>query len=153
MCRVYPHMKRSVLQLILHGCHGDVIQAIEQVKRTHGDAASQVNKSPEYPMMDLSLFTSRSSAFSPLVASLGLNPALLRYAYANATAGGSQYPFPSFPPLPGRFHSFSGLSELARSHLPPLNCQCILGKQCTIIHPDKLGSQPSIIELPTTSDN
>ncbi|XP_005096931.1 doublesex- and mab-3-related transcription factor A2 [Aplysia californica] len=35
LCRVFPHMKRSVLQLILQGCHNDMVQAIEQVLNNH----------------------------------------------------------------------------------------------------------------------
>uniref|UniRef100_A0A2C9L4J1 DM domain-containing protein n=1 Tax=Biomphalaria glabrata TaxID=6526 RepID=A0A2C9L4J1_BIOGL len=31
LCRVFPHMKRGVLQLILQGCNNDMVQAIEQV--------------------------------------------------------------------------------------------------------------------------
>ena len=35
LCRVFPHMKRGVLQLILQGCNGDMVQAIEQVLNNH----------------------------------------------------------------------------------------------------------------------
>lgn len=35
LCRVFPHMKRGVLQLILQGCNNDMVQAIEQVLNNH----------------------------------------------------------------------------------------------------------------------
>ena len=40
LTRIFPHMKRSVLQLILQGCNGDVMQAIEQVLNNHGEVPS-----------------------------------------------------------------------------------------------------------------
>ncbi len=40
LCRIFPHMKRGVLQLILQGCSGDVVQAIEQVLNNHSSEHS-----------------------------------------------------------------------------------------------------------------
>lgn len=35
LARIFPHQKRSLLQLVLQGCHGDVLQAIEQILNSH----------------------------------------------------------------------------------------------------------------------
>ncbi|CAG5128682.1 unnamed protein product [Candidula unifasciata] len=39
LCRVFPHMKRGVLQLILQGCNNDMVQAIEQVLNNHNSSS------------------------------------------------------------------------------------------------------------------
>lgn len=151
LCRVYPHMKRRVLQLILQGCRGDVIQAIEQVKKTHGDAASAQNKQEMMPCLDFSFMSPNRSAFSPLMTSLGLNPAFLRYAaYANAAAAGlaasPTTPFPTMlsnalPPISSAAALYPTLSGSADSTSKSLfghyGCQCVFGKPCNIAHPSK----------------
>lgn len=171
LCRVYPHMKRGELQFILHRCHGDVIQAIEQVKRTHGDAATAQNKHEPHPLgFDLQMLpTSRSVGITPFMASLAsLNPALLRYAYAaNAAAalGGAPYPaslltqaLPSIPTSsPSSLYQSlnSNLSEnSSKSLFGHLGCQCIFGKPCNIFHPKHMMSgrpASSLLELGNTS--
>lgn len=158
LCRVYPHMKRSLLQIILHSCHGDVIQAIEHVKRTHGDAAAAQSKSdlPSTSLPDFPFLAPGRSAFSPIMASLGFNPAVLRYAYANAAAsmGGSAYPniLPHMlPPLAGSgtMYPFPGLAEsTSQGLLSQLGSQCVYDKPCNLLHHKQiLAPAPSIIEL------
>lgn len=103
LCRVYPHMKRAVLQIILHSCRGDVIQAIEHVNRTHGDAASaqlRLESTTDLTPMSMSpsLLGKTAGISSTLMA---LNPALLQYAaYANALTAGlsSHSPYHSLLP-------------------------------------------------------
>ncbi|CAL1545499.1 unnamed protein product [Lymnaea stagnalis] len=47
LCRVFPHMKRGVLQLILQGSNNDTVQAIEQILNNHnsmlGNDGHQMN--------------------------------------------------------------------------------------------------------------
>ena len=151
LCRVYPHMKRRVLQVILQSCHGDVIQAIEQVKKTHGDAASAQSKTEALPCFDFPFMPAARSAFSPLMTSLSLNPAFLRYAaYANAAAGlagSTNATFPSM--LSNALPSISGSNGLypaitnnisdasTKTLFGHYGCQCVFGKPCNIPHPGK----------------
>lgn len=172
LCRVYPHMKRAELQFILHRCHGDVIQAIEHVKRTHGDAAAAQTKSdPTSPSFDLHMMSpTRTGGLSPLMASLATlnHPALLRYAYAaNAAASLTANPFPgsllsqALPLIPTSTPSSlyqslnNNLSETAsKSLFGHLGCQCIFGKPCNIYHPKHLmpnRPSPSLLELRNSS--
>ncbi|XP_074640324.1 doublesex- and mab-3-related transcription factor A2-like [Tubulanus polymorphus] len=44
LARVFPHMKHSVLQLILQGCNNDVVQAIEQILNNHVDKSQTAAK-------------------------------------------------------------------------------------------------------------
>lgn len=37
LCRVFPHMKRSVLQVALDNCNNDMAAAMEQILEEHGD--------------------------------------------------------------------------------------------------------------------
>ncbi|XP_067945993.1 doublesex- and mab-3-related transcription factor A2-like [Watersipora subatra] len=165
LCRVYPHMKRRVLQLILQSCHGDVIQAIEQVKKTHGDAASAQSKPDTMPYFDFPFIPPNRSGFSPLMTSLSLNPAFLRYAaYANAAAGltgSTTTPFPAvlsnaLPPISSSSAFYqtlnNGLGEASsKSLFGHYGCQCVFGKPCNIPHAGKhfLSGRPtsSLVEL------
>lgn len=172
LCRVYPHMKKNILQAILHGCRGDVAQAVEQVKRTHGDAASAAqNFHDPSAYFDFPYLSSNRSAFSPIMASLSLNPALLRYAaLANAAAslGGAQTT--AFPPvlpnaLPPISSTVAGLYSSLNNNLSADSatkslfgqspCQCLFGKSCNI-HPSNkhfLGPRASsnLVELSSLS--
>ncbi|KAL3867549.1 hypothetical protein ACJMK2_040436 [Sinanodonta woodiana] len=73
MSRIFPHMKRNMLELTLQACGGDTIRAIEQIAHTQNEEErSAVNRalyvSPSYSDQQLSdfNFSILKSAFSPV---------------------------------------------------------------------------------------
>ncbi|XP_077981545.1 doublesex- and mab-3-related transcription factor A2-like [Glandiceps talaboti] len=134
---VFPTQKRSVLQLILQGCNGNVVQAIEQVLNNHtGTQNNPITTSVTAVSSNGTILTHRpylqasplsspglKSAFSPIPSAeravhptvgLGLNPAV-RFAYTPHPRGFafvSPYPPAMMPPLgprPVTDYSFSGI--------------------------------------------
>lgn len=102
LCRVFPHMKRGVLQLILQGCHNDMVQAIEQVLNNHNTDAGNVPVS-----MPLS--------------SMGVGAALNALAVSHVGLSGSGF-FPQsyLPPTlgsPAFKSAFSPISSPPTAHL------------------------------------
>ncbi|XP_052224782.1 doublesex- and mab-3-related transcription factor A2-like [Dreissena polymorpha] len=73
LCRIFPTHKRHVLQMILHGCHGDVVQAIDQLFKTNNDERIPDSTMLHYATMPISGYTPRipnietsfKSAFTP----------------------------------------------------------------------------------------
>lgn len=67
LSRVFPHIKRNVLQLVLQSCGHDLVQAIEQLLNTHGASAGGAGLSSTPTSLSDSLpFSSTSAGFNPL---------------------------------------------------------------------------------------
>ncbi|XP_045159713.2 doublesex- and mab-3-related transcription factor A2-like [Mercenaria mercenaria] len=123
LCRIFPHMKRHVLQLILHGCQGDVVQAIDQIFNSQSDTESRSKPTMEsVPLVASPAYTpttldsSIKSAFTPrsisgLTASQSLSP--LRYSWGGMPPRGLfSVPYQSMlPSLASSFHPYSGLPQ------------------------------------------
>ncbi|KAL3867602.1 hypothetical protein ACJMK2_040483 [Sinanodonta woodiana] len=105
LCKIFPNKKRTVLELILQGCRGDILQAIDQILNIEKDEqinfANTVSSSPaNYFDQPLRAFDNlaNQSAFSPL-SSLGVGNSLNSARYALGAYSGRSLPFtvPFFP--------------------------------------------------------
>ena len=114
LSRIFPHMKRNVLQLILQGCNNDVVQCIEHVM--NGDTStmtSLVNDSSLIPPYGISSLhngasTSIKSAFSPIASMTNAHSLnSMRYAWGAMSRGLLPMPYSNFLP---------GFSALGASH-------------------------------------
>ncbi|KAK6180114.1 hypothetical protein SNE40_012321 [Patella caerulea] len=123
LSRVFPHMNRSVLQLILQGCGGDTVQAIEQIlnnKNDHTTTSTPSQVSQAQSVFPQSYFTSPlnsnafKSAFSPIGAPPTAHLNSIRYTYG-AGARGLALTMPYPPVLPGltmgSAYGYNGLSN------------------------------------------
>ena len=144
LTRIFPTTKRNVLQLVLQGCNGDVVQAIDQILN-HPYEQQVKHSPPQSPSYSASVFhqqyygtplDSFKSAFSP--AGLTSLPSVhhynsLRYALGGAAGLNSRTPFslPSYTPVmpsvgvtSGYSNAFSGLppSVLATCNYPACPC-------------------------------
>nr|QDF82057.1 Dmrt1 [Sinohyriopsis cumingii] len=110
LCRIFPHKKRNVLELILQGCGGDTLQAIEQVLNTQSDTEristdGLRSVSENYPNQQLashfnsSLFKSAFSPISPFGGATSLNS--IRYAWGGSAGRGLALAMPYPPIIPG----------------------------------------------------
>lgn len=137
LCRLFPHMKRSVLQLILQGCNEDATQAIEQVLNNHSTQQQQhlhaavkqqtntqllhsayltaTTTSAPQPPAASAPHSSLKSAFSP-ISTFTTNPAALtalRYPYPPTTRGlpiGFPYPPGIFPGLASLGYNYNAMA-------------------------------------------
>ena len=137
LARVFPHMKRGVLQLILQGCNGDTVQAIEQVLNNHcngnqaaaASGALGVTHRPylSTPSVMNGVNSGLKSAFSPInsLGSQHMNPAM-RYAYPNARGLALAMPYPPgfLPNLAQMSYNYSALSNAQKSGLHYGLCPC-----------------------------
>ncbi|KAM5148645.1 doublesex- and mab-3-related transcription factor A2 [Mantella aurantiaca] len=73
LTRVFPTQKRSVLELVLQGCGGDVVQAIEQILNNRGQEKGDETWSREAALQ--SIQPSVSTSHRPLIAG-AITPAI-----------------------------------------------------------------------------
>lgn len=123
LCRIFPHMKRSVLQLILQGCGGNMVTSIEQVLSNHGGESAESNNitvpnpvlSPLATSLGPSTFKSAFSPISTLANAASLNA--MRYAWGGINARGLAFAAMPYPPMiPGlsvgaNYSSFDGIQN------------------------------------------
>ena len=144
LTRIFPTTKRNVLQLVLQGCNGDVVQAIDQIL-THPYEQQVKHSQPQSPAYSAPVFhqqyygtplDSFKSAFTP--AGLTTLPSVhhynsLRYALGGATGLNSRTPFslPSYTPVmpsvgvtPGYSNTFSGLTSSVPATCNYPACPC-----------------------------
>jgi len=123
LCRIFPHMKRSVLQLILQGCGGDVVQSIEHILNSNGDGHSLATSIPTSSLItphgvSASLANSSAfrSAFSPISTTLANAHSLSSMRYAWGGMGGRglalAMPYPSVIPGLTMGSSYPGYAGL-----------------------------------------
>ncbi|KAH3696108.1 doublesex- and mab-3-related transcription factor A2-like [Dreissena polymorpha] len=107
LCRIFPQKKRNVLELILQGCGGDTVQAIEQVvatQRQEESAASGMlyaglSHNHMTNHLQSSIF---KSAFSPLPTFSAANAlSTMRYAWGGAAGNRLALTMPYQHFLPG----------------------------------------------------
>lgn len=129
--KLFPHMKRSVLQLILQGCNGDLVQTIEQVLSNHGHGAEHSSSSstssssflPHPGLVSTMTNSSLRSAFSP-ISTLANAHTLNSMRYAWGGMGGRGLLAMPYPPvLPGltlgaAYSNYSGLNSSSSGAKP-----------------------------------
>ncbi|RUS75256.1 hypothetical protein EGW08_016971, partial [Elysia chlorotica] len=74
LSRVFPHMKRNVLQMVLQSCGHDLVQAIEQILNTHGAGGSPAAAAAAAAAAALSAATSLSDSLPFTPPSSNANP-------------------------------------------------------------------------------
>ena len=132
LCRLFPHMKKSVLQLILQGCQGDTTQAIEQVLNNHSQTSSQISLAkhpativPQQPYLHSAYLSATpsatngfKSAFSPISSLNSHTLGALRYPYPPTTRGipfGLPYGPNVFPGLANIGYNYNAMAAAAVS--------------------------------------
>ncbi|XP_071800319.1 doublesex- and mab-3-related transcription factor A2-like [Asterias amurensis] len=65
LCRLFPAQKRSVLQLVLQGCSGDITQAIEQILNNQREEASSGPVTTSMPTPCSPVTASLPASFPP----------------------------------------------------------------------------------------
>lgn len=107
LCRIFPHKKRSVLDLILRSCGGDTVQAIEQVLATQAQEEKSTN-GLVYPGTSPGPLTNHlqssvlKSAFSPIPSLSAANTLnSMRYTWGGAASRGLAMTMPYSHLLPG----------------------------------------------------
>lgn len=141
--RIFPQMKKSVLQLVLQACGGDTVQAIEQVLANHSDTACNLmGQGPTAPFysppylpsqLNNSAFKSAFSPISTLSAAQTLNS--IRYSWGSTGARGLALAMPYSPVLPSlamsSSYNYNGLSCNNTKPFHYAMCPCCTGKPFT----------------------
>ncbi|WAR23508.1 DMTA2-like protein [Mya arenaria] len=107
LCRIFPHKKRTILEMILQGCGGDTVQAIEQVMATQRQEEKSnggliypgVSHAPLGNHLQNPVFKSAFSPIPSLTAASTLNS--MRYAWGNAAGRGLAMAMPYSHLFPG----------------------------------------------------
>ncbi|KAK3612677.1 hypothetical protein CHS0354_042203 [Potamilus streckersoni] len=109
LSRVFPHMKTHVLQLILQGCSGNVVLAIEHVLNNQADSENNSYLPPSRvqllhtsyvsPSVDTVSLKSAFSPISPISAMQSLGS--LRYPWTELGTAGFAFSFPHSSMMPG----------------------------------------------------
>ncbi|KAL5022090.1 hypothetical protein ScPMuIL_001245 [Solemya velum] len=147
--RIFPQMKKSVLQLVLQACGGDTVQAIEQVLANHSDTpcnlAGQSPTTPLFPppylpsQLNSSAFKSAFSPISTLSAAQTLNS--IRYSWGTTGARGLALAMPYSPVLPSlamsSSYNYNGLSCNNTKPFHYAMCPCCTGKPYTSTSAEK----------------
>ena len=148
--RIFPHMKQSVLQLIMQGCNNDIVQAIEQILNNHNSqpalpssststgSGSMVTHRPYLTSaaaaaVATSGINGLKSAFSPittLAAPHSAHVSPLRYAYATAASNARglafamPYPPGFFPNLASMGYNYNSLTNSQKNSMHYAMCPC-----------------------------
>ena len=104
LTRLFPEQKRNILELILKGCGGDVIQTIETVLPSHEEelARGQMLASVQCGLFPVPPPPSSYSAFTPLSPTIphGISLGAVDY-HATSKCASGQYPGSIYYPGPG----------------------------------------------------
>ncbi|XP_073247688.1 doublesex and mab-3 related transcription factor 3, truncated-like isoform X3 [Porites lutea] len=154
LTRLFPEQKRNVLELILKGCGGDVIQTIETVLPSHEEALARGQLLAGVPR---GLFPgppppSGYSAFSPLSPTIphGIPLSAVEYHAASKCASG-QCPGCVYYPGPGPLSAtLNQLKDPTKRSTPdvPISLKPTISEH----NPNPLSTIPGLTKLPHLED-
>lgn len=154
LTRLFPEQKRNVLELILKGCGGDVIQTIETVLPSHEEALARGQLLAGVPR---GLFPgppppSGYSAFSPLSPTIphGIPLSAVEYHAASKCASG-QCPGCVYYPGPGPLSAtLNQLKDPTKRSTPdvPISFKPTISEH----NPNPLSTIPGLTKLPHLED-
>ncbi|KAL3868970.1 hypothetical protein ACJMK2_041715 [Sinanodonta woodiana] len=137
LSRIFPHMKTHVLHMILQGCNGNVVQAIEHVLNNQSDSENNnylphsrlqlLHSSYVSPSVDTISLKSAFSPISPISALQSLGS--LRYPWTELGTSGFPFSFPHSSMMPGLsvvpgYRGYTGINCVSPKtcHYPACPC-------------------------------